>query len=105
MASESETVGERIRQIRQARGMTQDELAAAVGVKQQSIQKAEAGGGLKLDRLAAIADALDTTADVLLGRGPGDSMDFNSRSATLPDEARQRIKDLIDAEERLMGDR
>lgn len=68
VAAESADVGERIRAARDARGLSQAELAAAVGVKQQSISKIEGGGGITLPVLARLAEALDTTTDALLGR-------------------------------------
>lgn len=53
-------VGKRIRQRRWLVGMTQQKLAAAVGIKFQQIQKYETGANrVSASRLWDIADALD----------------------------------------------
>lgn len=61
--------GERIRQIRKARGLSQDQLAELSSLNRVTIAKYEAGrvepGALAISR---IADALEISADVLLGR-------------------------------------
>ena len=55
-------VGKRIRQRRLVTGMTQSELAQAVGVKFQQVQKYETGSNrVSASRLWEIAKALDVT--------------------------------------------
>ena len=53
-------VGQRLRQRRSLLGMTQQKLAAAVGIKFQQIQKYESGANrVSASRLWALAQALD----------------------------------------------
>lgn len=67
------TIGRRIRQLRTARGMTLDELAAAVDRAPSQLSMIETGKREpKLTLLQAIARALDSTIDQLLAEGPLD---------------------------------
>lgn len=54
-------LGASVRELRQARGMTQKELAAAAGMSQPAVARFEAGGTVPtialLERLAAALDA------------------------------------------------
>lgn len=61
---------ERLKELRQARGWTQDELAAVSGVTQAQISRLEAGVQLdpRASTLERLADAFDMTLDVLVGR-------------------------------------
>ena len=65
----SMTVGDRIRELRKARNLNQDELAELALLNRVTIAKYEAGrvepGAQALSRLA---DALDVSVDDLLGR-------------------------------------
>lgn len=60
-------MGNRIRAARRAAAMSQVQLAEAIGVSQQSVQKWERGIGPSRDKLAVIAGALGTTVAVLMG--------------------------------------
>lgn len=61
--------GERIRQRRKALGLTQDELAAQIGVDQKQISNYENSKDNPTSKtLAALADALGTSSDYLLDR-------------------------------------
>jgi transcriptional regulator with XRE-family HTH domain len=65
----TETLGDRIRRFRIAKGLTQAELAARIGVPQQTITYYEVRGvSPPPDLLVGIADALDVSTDILLGR-------------------------------------
>ena len=57
------TTGERIKEARKLRGMTQTELAEKIGMKFSAIHKYENGlvVNLKRDTIAALADALDVS--------------------------------------------
>jgi len=60
------SVGENIRRYRKSRGMTQAQLAEAVGVTRQTIGLIEAGGyNPTLNLCIAICKALDKTLDQL----------------------------------------
>ena len=65
------TLGEKISALRAARGMKQDELAAALGVSRQSVSKWETGASVpELDRLVQLAGLFGVTLDGLVGREP-----------------------------------
>lgn len=62
----------RIRDIRQARGMTQKELADRLGVNQSMISDYESGKvDLSLTKAVKIADILECNLNDLLGRSAG----------------------------------
>ena len=61
-------IGRRIRRARDKAGITQEELAAAVGLSRTSIANLEAGRqGLCLEDAAAMARKLGTSVDELAG--------------------------------------
>ena len=65
------TLGEKISALRAARGMKQDELAAALGVSRQSVSKWETGASVpELDRLVQLAGLFGVTLDELAGLEP-----------------------------------
>ena len=67
----SNTFASRLRMIRGARGMTQDQLARASGICGQTLSAYEfAAREPTLRRLAALATALDVSIDQLAGREP-----------------------------------
>lgn len=62
-------VGERIRRRRILLGLTQDQLAAALGISYQQVQKYETGANrVSAGRLAQIADVLDAPVGSFFGR-------------------------------------
>jgi phage repressor protein C with HTH and peptisase S24 domain len=77
-------MGPRIAALRTERGITQAELANAVGMKQQGIQSLEAGKVKRGTRLREIAEALRTTEAYLL-RGPG----HGAKDIDPPDQGEQ----------------
>lgn len=63
--------GVRLIALRQARGMTQIQLAAAIASTQRAVSYYETGGGYPTPQaLVALAKALDVTSDELLGIKP-----------------------------------
>ncbi len=65
-------IGKRIAAAREAKGMNQSELARALGVSPQAVQKWESGGGPKGSRLSEIAAALGVAIEYLLVTPPQD---------------------------------
>lgn len=60
MKREAKTVGQIVKEVRKAKGMTQMGLAEMVGVSYQQIQKYEKGlDNISVDRLKQIAKVLD----------------------------------------------
>ena len=61
------TLGEKLVQLRRARGVSQETLAEAVGVSRQAVSKWELGDALpELDKLVALAAYYGVTTDYLL---------------------------------------
>ncbi len=103
-----EPLGERIRRLRKARGLTQTELARRVGLSSRMMAYYEIQGGLpSADLLKKLADSLGVSMDVLAGRTtPRKSLeapeDFRlwrrvKRIAELPLHDRKTILKMIDA--------
>jgi Predicted transcriptional regulators len=63
------TIGERIRDARKAAGLTQQELAEKVGIRNTSVSKWESGAVKQIptERLMVLAEALGKTPSELLG--------------------------------------
>lgn len=63
------TTGQRIKQLRLAKGLSQEQLGSMVGVKKASINKYESGlvVNIKRSTIAKLAEALDTDPVYLLG--------------------------------------
>ena len=60
-------VGERVREAREAAGLTQRELATRMGTSQAAVARLEAGGtGATLTTLQKVASALDLTVSIEL---------------------------------------
>ena len=69
---DSRNIGERIRQIRKQRGITQQELAEKLDVSFQQVQKYESGQtNMTVNRLSRLADALEITPELLFRKEPG----------------------------------
>ncbi len=61
-------ISERIAEARRRAGLSQSALARALGIKAQAVQKWEAGGAPKPERIAEVADVLGVSVDYLLGK-------------------------------------
>jgi repressor LexA len=63
------TIGERIKQLRINKGMTQEELGSKIGVQKQAIYKYEQGlvVNLKRDVIGKLSKALDVSPSYLMG--------------------------------------
>ena len=61
--------GDRLRQLREQKGLTQEELARLLETKRQTISKYEKGivTNIPSDRIEAMAHILDTTPEYILG--------------------------------------
>ena len=62
--------GERLKNYRKARGLTQQELADRLGVSNKSVSRWESGGYPDVATLGPLARALGVTVDDLLGESP-----------------------------------
>lgn len=102
------TIGGRIAALRKEKGMTQDELAARIGVSAQSVSKWENGVNLPdIMILPIISDIFSVTIDELYGKirkskSPGDipeesydSLLAITRSVTIGDPDVEKTKDFL----------
>jgi transcriptional regulator with XRE-family HTH domain len=70
--AEKESLGARVRRYRLAKGLSQAELGARIGLSQRSVAYYELkGSSPPPEVLVKMADALDVSTDVLLGRRKG----------------------------------
>lgn len=77
----SEKIGDRIRQLRQAKKMTQSDLAAEINLSDKAISKWESGEGFpNLEALTQLAQLFDTTTDYLLMGKTKDDFDYSQIS-------------------------
>jgi len=93
---------DRLRDLREAKGLSQEKLATMAGVSQSIIAKAEKGRSVRGDVLDKLACALDCTMDYLYGRGgeyddPSTAavhmaFDAFARGANVTDEQRARCR-------------
>ncbi len=64
--TDSERIGKRIAEIRNKKGMSQDELADRSGLKQANISRIEAGKySTRIDILSKIGDVFDMQIDFI----------------------------------------
>ena len=69
---EDETVkidGKRIKQLREARGWSQEHLASICGLSPRTVQRLETEGNASLESRMAVASALEVAAEHLLNAG------------------------------------
>jgi transcriptional regulator with XRE-family HTH domain len=67
---DSRAIGARIRDARIKKGLTQADLAAAIGVSRAHLTNVEGGnGGLALDKLSILAKEIGATVAWLIGEG------------------------------------
>lgn len=89
------TIGQRILALRRAAGMSQEALAAAVGVSRQALGKWESDQSLPgLDNLLALAEALHTSCDELLTGRP-----LSPEQPPAPSLSAEGMQALLDARE------
>lgn len=67
------TIGEKVRRLRKEKGITQEELGVAIGVKKAAINKYETGivVNLKKETIASLARALDVNPVWLMDEADG----------------------------------
>ncbi|MEX0961356.1 MAG: type II toxin-antitoxin system antitoxin SocA domain-containing protein [Simkaniaceae bacterium] len=75
----SNTRGERIRRLREAKGWLQDELAQKMGLNRETLSKIENNHrSIKDEELNRFADVLEVSCDQLLGRIPLDEVNLDN---------------------------
>ena len=92
----SETIGQKIKQLRKERGFTQMDLAERVNVSYQQVQKYEKGEtNISIQRLAEIARALEVPITLFLGEprygfiGTGEEPETYRHKKTVPMQVTQ----------------
>ena len=59
---------ERVKELRKSKGLTQRQMAAALGITERSYQRYEAENNPNNDTLIKLADFFNVSTDYLLGR-------------------------------------
>lgn len=73
--SETEIIGERVRELRKTRGRSQEELAELLGLNKSAVSRVESGQrGLAVQELALIAPFLGVSVDEILFGDAQDSL-------------------------------
>lgn len=60
------TIGQRVRELRKGKGLTQPQLAKQIGIDQSTLSDIERGAGFSADTLMGLAKALVVSADHLM---------------------------------------
>jgi transcriptional regulator with XRE-family HTH domain len=95
-------IGARLRTIRKARGMTQTQLAKALGTQQTAVSQVEIGNrGLTVQQVVKLAKAMKVSTDAILGPSNGTNEEL------LPNDRRlirrlQQIEKLPKAEKQAL---
>lgn len=93
----SESIGERIRRLREARGMQQVDLADAIGARPHAMWRYESGGVVPgAERLAQIASVLGTTSQYLLRGEEEESGPRESHVVPIEPKISERTQRLLD---------
>lgn len=88
-------LGPNVRRLRQARGMSQEELGRRVGASKQSISNWENGNIMpSIDLLLRLADCFGVSTDLLLGRESRRTLDTTGLTDTQTAHIQQLIDDL-----------
>ena len=104
---EMSTLGQRIRELRNGRGWSQQRLAEMVGVRQKAISSYERGVNVpSAEILVAVAEAFDVSLDYLAQRSNEDAprvaiadrelLERVQGVDRLPDEERALVKQMMD---------
>jgi Zn-dependent peptidase ImmA (M78 family)/transcriptional regulator with XRE-family HTH domain len=102
-------LGARIAALREARGMTGEELGAALGLSRSQVSKVEHGmRRLDVSEVAAIADALEASLAEVLGVERSGSLALAARVMAAPQAddtlpSRRRLRQLLEAEASLVS--
>jgi Zn-dependent peptidase ImmA (M78 family)/transcriptional regulator with XRE-family HTH domain len=97
-------IGARIAALREARGLTGQELGDALGLSRSQVSKIEHGSRkLEVSELAEIADVLEVSLAELLGTERSTSLSLAARVMAAPDAdgtlaSRRRMRQLLEAE-------
>lgn len=101
--------GDRIRQLREEKKLTQEELARLLDTKRQTISKYEKGivTNIPSDRIEAMARILDTTPEYILGwdieeGNPANAAGLSEKQQKLMDFAKTVPDDQVDMILRVM---
>jgi Zn-dependent peptidase ImmA (M78 family)/transcriptional regulator with XRE-family HTH domain len=106
--SESE-LGARIAALREARGMTGEQLGLALGLSRSQVSKVEHGTRrMDVSEVAAVADALEVSLAEVLGVERSGSLALAARVMAVPQAeetlpARRRIRQLLEADANLVS--
>ncbi len=88
-------LGQNIRQLRQERGLSQEELGLRIGVSKQSVSNWENGNIMpSIDILLRLSDFFGVSTDLLLGRSSRRTLDASGLTSPQATHIQQLIDDL-----------
>ena len=92
-----ESMAQKIKDLRQQRGMTLEQVANIVGVGKSTVRKWETGmiANMKRDKIAALAQALGTTPAYLMGWKEETKEETNSPDQIVLTEGEQKLLELF----------
>lgn len=92
-----ESMAQKIKDLRQQRGMTLEQVANIVGVGKSTVRKWETGmiANMKRDKIAALAQALGTTPAYLMGWKEETKEETNSPDQIILTEGEQKLLELF----------
>ena len=92
-----ESMAQKIKDLRQQRGMTLEQVANIVGVGKSTVRKWETGmiANMKRDKIAALAQALGTTPAYLMGWKENKEENTNSPDQIILTEGEQELLNLF----------
>ena len=85
---------ERLKALRQKRGLTQNEVANEINVERSSVAKYESGQGImpSTEVLIRLADLFDVTLDYLLGRDCDEKLQFSDNVVMLSYDGKRILR-------------
>ncbi|MDP9866353.1 MULTISPECIES: helix-turn-helix domain-containing protein [Streptosporangium] len=83
--TDSQEIGDRLREVRRRRGMTQEELAKASNLSLQVVKKIEQGGSARLETLHQLARTLGVVTLTFVGPTSPEPMEDNHDDVVLAD--------------------
>lgn len=87
--------GDRLKALREAKGLTQEELAKLLNTKRQTVSKYEKGivTNIPSDRIEAMARILDTTPEYILGWEQSEKEGINKKNSDAMQDITKKMFD------------
>jgi len=83
---------DRVRELRKAKGMTQRQMANALGITERSYQRYEAENNPNHETLLRLADYFDVSLDYLTGRGDLETINLTAQTRDMLSDNRLTLE-------------